>query len=95
MRRQCLSVVAIAVLTVLGTLMTGVAAHLQAQAIAHLHQLYYTDLNWHEEDLTGFTKGALAPARSALSSFVMADGTQHVYFLSDNQHVHQLYYIKT
>jgi len=95
MRRQCLSVVAIAVLTVLGTLMTGGAGHPQARLIAHLHQLYYSNAKWLDEDLAGFTNGALAPGRSALSSFAMANGTQRVYFVTDNQHVHQLYYNNT
>lgn len=82
MRRQCLSVVAIAVLTVLGTLMTGGAGHPQARLIAHLHQLYYSNAKWLDEDLAGFTNGALAPGRSALSSFAMANGTQHVFYLN-------------
>jgi uncharacterized protein (DUF885 family) len=81
-----------AVLTVLGTLMTGGAAHPQARVVAHLHQLYYSNAKWLGEDLTGFTSGTLAPARSALSSFAMTNGSQHVYFATDNQHVHQLYY---
>jgi cell division protein YceG involved in septum cleavage len=79
----------------LGTLVTGGAAHPQARLIAHLHQLYYSNAKWLDEDLTGFTNGALAPGRSALSSFGMANGTQHVYFVADNQHVHQLYYNNT
>ncbi|MGD0460483.1 MAG: hypothetical protein ABSC21_22405, partial [Terriglobia bacterium] len=58
----------------------------------HVHQLYYNYKKWLDEDLTGFTNGALAAAGSALSSFAMADGTQRVYFVASNQHVHQLYY---
>jgi cell division protein YceG involved in septum cleavage len=75
--------------------MTGGAGHPQARLIAHLHQLYYSNAKWLDEDLAGFTNGALAPGRSALSSFAMANGTQRVYFVTDNQHVHQLYYNNT
>ena len=82
MRRQSLRVVAIAVLIVLGTLMTGGAAHLEAQVMAHVRQLYYNNTKWLDEDLTGFANGALAAAGSALSSFAMANGTQHVFYLN-------------
>jgi hypothetical protein len=61
----------------------------------HVHQLYYNNTKWLDEDLTGFTNGALAAAGSALSSYAMADAKQFVYFVASNQHVHQLYYNTT
>ena len=48
----------------------------------NMSQLYYNNTKWLDEDLTGFTNGALAAAGSALSSFAMANGTKHVFYLS-------------
>jgi hypothetical protein len=56
-----------------------------------VHQLYYDNAQWVDQDLTGLTKGALAGPASGMSGFALNDG-QHVFYVASDQRVHQLYY---
>jgi hypothetical protein len=57
----------------------------------HVHQLYYNNSSWSDQDLTTSTNGALAVSGSGMTSFADAAG-EHAYFVATNQHVHQLYF---
>jgi hypothetical protein len=57
----------------------------------HVHQLYYNNSKWIDQDLTASTQATFAAPWSPLSSYAIGDG-QHVYYVTLNQHVHQLYY---
>jgi hypothetical protein len=55
----------------------------------HVHQLYNSGSNWHDQDLTLDFSGPLA-AGNAVTSFLDGYG-YHICYLTSDQHVHQLY----
>jgi len=58
---------------------------------SHVHQLYFKDTTWVDEDLTGFSGGPMAYPY-AVSGFNIGN-LQHVFYVSNpDYHVHQLYY---
>lgn len=46
---------------------------------------------WVDNNLTGFTQGIPAAPGSALDGYWGSDGSQHVNFIDNNGHVHELY----
>ena len=60
----------------------------------HVHQLYFDNKTWVDQDLTAATKGPEAANGSALSSFDDSYG-EHAYYIGADQHVHQLYFSGT
>jgi hypothetical protein len=59
---------------------------------AHIHQLYYNNLNWSDEDLTSLTKTSGAAGRDGIIAFAIP-GTKkmRIYYLNGvNNHVVQL-----
>ena len=61
------------------------------QGLSYVHQLYYDNSKWSDQDLTSIANGALAEPGSGTCGFAISDG-QHVYCVASDQHVHQLYY---
>jgi hypothetical protein len=57
----------------------------------HVHQMYYNNSKWSDQNLTSIANGASAQPASGISSFAISDG-QHVHYVASDQHVHQLYY---
>ncbi len=57
----------------------------------HVHQMYYNNASWSDQDLTATTSGTLANPGTGLASFSDSFG-EHAYFVGTDQHVHQLYY---
>ena len=57
----------------------------------HVHQLYYNNTSWSDQDLTAITGGALSEGLGGISGFAIGN-LQHVFYLGNDQHVHQLYY---
>lgn len=56
-----------------------------------VRQLYWDNTRWYDQDLTTASGGqVLASAGSPLTSFFKADGSEHVYYIGADQHVHQL-----
>ena len=47
----------------------------------HVHQLYYNNSSWSDQDLTNFAGDASAASAIGISSFAISDGQQHVYYL--------------
>jgi hypothetical protein len=56
-----------------------------------VHQLYYGNQGWSDQDLTGETAGPLAAAGIGIAAFADAHG-EHICYLAADRHVHQLYY---
>src|SRR5271166_1169107 len=46
----------------------------------HVHQLYYNNSSWIDQDLTDYASGGVAAPGNSMSSFAISDG-QHVYLL--------------
>ena len=57
----------------------------------HVHQLYYNNQYWADQDLTSMSNGPLAASGSGLAGYSASDG-QHIYYMAANQHVHHLIY---
>jgi outer membrane protein assembly factor BamB len=60
----------------------------------HIHELYRTAdpaAQWVDNDLTKFAAGAAAAQGSAIKSCSLNDGGQHVSFIDQNGHLHDLY----
>lgn len=77
-------------------MMFGMAALLPAYA-EHVHQLYYNNSQWVDQDLTALTGGGIAAPYGAIAAFYTTPNQQlHVYYVDVNlNHVHQLYYNNT
>jgi len=60
----------------------------------HVHELAWDDpKGWQTTDITASTKAPAAVGDSALTSYVWADQkTQHVFYLSNDGHVHELWW---
>ena len=59
----------------------------------HVYQVFFYGNAWISQDLTAAANGALAAIADGDSSyFVAVDGSSHVYYVGENQHVYQLYY---
>jgi hypothetical protein len=58
----------------------------------HIHRLWYNRQTWFDQDLTGSAQGQppLATPSSGISSFGDSYG-EHVYYVANDQHVHQLW----
>jgi hypothetical protein len=61
----------------------------------HVHELYRSPdpaAQWVDNDLTKFSGGTPAmPGEQTLSGYSQGDGSQHVNFIDNNGHVHELY----
>jgi hypothetical protein len=60
-------------------------------ADGHLHQLYFDNVQWVDQDLTASTKGPQVAAGSGLSSFADTYG-EHAFYVGSDQHVHHMNY---
>jgi len=59
----------------------------------HVHQLYYNNSQWVDQDLTTLTGGGIASDFGAIVAFTTPGPQFHVYYVDSTfQHVHQLYY---
>ncbi len=56
-----------------------------------VHQLFFNGTSWSDEDLTAEGYGVRAMAKSAVSGFSESN-LQYVYYVSQDRHVHQLFY---
>jgi hypothetical protein len=56
----------------------------------HVHQLYYDNTNWADDDLTAFTGGPSASAYG-ISGFAIGN-LQYVFYQGSDSHVHELNY---
>jgi hypothetical protein len=54
-------------------------------------ELYFDGHTWRSNDLTAGTGATSAAAGGGLTSFFNSNGTQHVYYLDSNQHIHELF----
>ena len=60
----------------------------------HVHELYRSPnpaAQWVDNDLTGFAHGTPAHASGPIDGYSQGDGSQHVNFIDENRHVHELY----
>jgi hypothetical protein len=55
----------------------------------HMHQLYFDNIGWADQDLTKWSGGPLPYKSTDISSFSIAD-SEYVYYVATDQHVHQL-----
>ncbi len=59
----------------------------------HVQQVFFDGAQWIGQDVTALTNGVSAASGTGLTSyFTDADGTTHVYYIGQNQHVYQLFY---
>ena len=59
----------------------------------HVHQLYYNNIQWVDQDLTALTNGATPNSTTGIAAFYTTPNLQlHVYYGDINNHIHQLYY---
>src|ERR1017187_2373482 len=73
-------------------LMFLLLSHVPASA-DHVHQLYYNNVQWVDQDLTTLTGGGIAFSESAIAGFYTGGNKQlHVYYVDASLHVHQLYF---
>lgn len=78
--------------TALGSFAIGTTQHVCFTASnQHVHQLYWDNTRWRDQDLTGYSGGVPTAPGSGLSCQSLADG-QHYYFVATNKQVHQLFY---
>lgn len=60
----------------------------------HVYELYFSPAthHWVDQDLTVKSKGVPAAVGSALVGSLGTDGVEHVNYIGNNQHIHELYY---
>ena len=59
----------------------------------HVQQVFYYGSQWYNQDVTVLANGTPAASGTGLTSyFVDADGTSHMYYIGQNQHVYQLFF---
>lgn len=59
---------------------------------AHVHQLYYNGSSWSDQDLTALVGGIGGYGPGGISGFSIGN-YQYVFYVADDQHVHELSYI--
>ena len=57
----------------------------------HVHQFYFNNVGWADEDLTTLVGGPLALGQGGIAGFGIGH-TQHLFYLGNDLHVHQLYF---
>lgn len=57
----------------------------------HVHQLYYNNSTWSDQDLTGYNGDHEIASPGAIRSFALADG-QHTYFVDGKQNLREYLY---
>jgi hypothetical protein len=70
-------------------LMFLLLSHMPASA-DHVHQLYYNNSQWQDQDLTALTGGGIAFSEGAIAAFHAPGKQLHVYYIDANLHVRQL-----
>jgi hypothetical protein len=67
-------------------------SHVPASA-DHVHQLYYNNVQWVDQDLTFLAHGGIPFSESAIAGFYTGGNKQlHVYYVDTSLHVRQLYF---
>jgi hypothetical protein len=62
----------------------------------HVHQLYFDNTSWVDQDLTNSTNGPSAATAAVIGISSFADGYgEHVYYVATDQHVHQHFFNNT
>jgi hypothetical protein len=56
----------------------------------HVHQLYFNNIGWIDQDLTAMAGGPLSLGEGGISGFTIGH-LQHIFYLGNDLHVHQLY----
>lgn len=82
----------------LGSGITGFADSANGQHVfyvttdQHVHQLSFSFSagQWVDQDVTASAGGDLAATNTPLSGFIESSGSQHVYYIGEDQHVYQL-----
>ena len=71
-----------------------IGGHAQAPSVQALrvHELWHDASGWHHHDLTGAT-GAPSPSRASPAAYLFgSQGTQHVVYIGNDCHVHELWW---
>ena len=62
----------------------------------HIHQLYYNNVQWVDQDLTALTGATPPNSSTGIAAFYTTPNHQfHIYYATTDLHVHQLYYKNT